>query len=287
MKFYTLKNWFTVFLNFKGTDTFRKLRLLALVIAVYTAIICYLEINFWKIAQNSNVRNFTALHGILGFAISLLLAYRTNTAYDRWWEGRKTWGNLLVRIRNFAVIVSSLKDSSEKEYFKKMLPYYAYSLSKHLTANHIRHEWEDEYDVELDDAKNRPVQLTKMFYHRIMELQTEGKITPVQFNQMYSEILAFNEVCGICERIKTSPIPYTYNIFIKKFLFFYIMTMPFGYALTLGYYVVPMVVFVFYVLTSLELIAEEIEDPFGSESNDLPIDKIAAIIKKNVDEILP
>ena len=73
---------------------------------------------------------------------------------------------------------------------------------------------------------------------------------------------------------------------IKKFIFFYVMTLPFGYVFSLGYYVVPVVVFIFYVLASLELIAEEIEDPFGDDANDLPTAKIASNIKIHVEEIL-
>ena len=72
----------------------------------------------------------------------------------------------------------------------------------------------------------------------------------------------------------------------KKFIFFYVMTLPFGYVFQLGYYVVPVVVFIFYVLASLELIAEEIEDPFGNDPNDLPTQKIAENIKKNIEELI-
>ena len=74
--------------------------------------------------------------------------------------------------------------------------------------------------------------------------------------------------------------------FIKKFIFFYIMTLPFGFVFSLGYYVVPVVIFIFYVLASLELIAEEIENPFGKDANDLPVDEICANIEKHVNEIL-
>jgi putative membrane protein len=97
---------------------------------------------------------------------------------------------------------------------------------------------------------------------------------------------SFTEVCGACERIKNTPIPFSYSVFIKKFIFFYIMTLPFGYVFSMGYYVIPVVAFVFYVLASLELIAEEIEDPFGGDENDVPTEKIAQNIHKHVWEIL-
>ena len=100
------------------------------------------------------------------------------------------------------------------------------------------------------------------------------------------ELQSYTDICGACERIKNTPIPYSYSVFIKKFIFFYVMTLPFGYVFSLSYWLIPVVVFIFYVLASLELIAEEIEDPFGSDSNDLPTGIIAQTIQRQISEIL-
>ena len=81
-------------------------------------------------------------------------------------------------------------------------------------------------------------------------------------------------------------VPLSYSVFIKKFIFFYVMTLPFGYVFSLGYYVVPVVAFIFYVLASLELIAEEIEDPFGGDENDVPTGILAQNIKRHVAELI-
>jgi putative membrane protein len=101
-----------------------------------------------------------------------------------------------------------------------------------------------------------------------------------------AEVQSFTDICGACERIKNTPIPYSYSVFIKKFIFFYIMTLPFGYVFQLGFYVIPVVAFVFYVLASLELIAEEIEDPFGGDENDVPTALLAKNINRHVAEII-
>jgi putative membrane protein len=124
-----------------------------------------------------------------------------------------------------------------------------------------------------------------MIFKKTDELYKSGKISGHQLLYLNTELQSFTDVCGACERIKNTPIPYSYSAFIKKFIFFYVMTLPFSYTFILSYYVIPVVVFIFYVLASLELIAEEIEDPFGSDANDLPTEKIAANIKKHVDEI--
>jgi putative membrane protein len=94
-------------------------------------------------------------------------------------------------------------------------------------------------------------------------------------------------VCGACERIKNTPIPLAYSAFIKKFIIFYTMTLPVGYVFSIGYFVVIAVPFILYVLASLELIGESIEEPFGIDQDDLPIDKIAANIRKHCHEIIP
>ena len=125
-----------------------------------------------------------------------------------------------------------------------------------------------------------------MIFQKANDLYESGKISGDQFYIINRELQSFADVCGACERIKNTPIPYSYSSFIKKFIFFFIMTLPFCFVFILGYYVIPVVVFIFYVLSSLELIAEEIEDPFGNDANDLPMTKIALNIKKHVEEII-
>ena len=101
-----------------------------------------------------------------------------------------------------------------------------------------------------------------------------------------NELQQYLEICGACERISNTPIPYSYSVFLKKFIFFYTMTLPIALAPVLSYYAIPIVIFIFYILASLELIAEEIENPFGTDDNDLPLDQICSTIKKNVDAVL-
>jgi putative membrane protein len=94
------------------------------------------------------------------------------------------------------------------------------------------------------------------------------------------------DICGACERIRTTPIPYSYSIFIKKVIFIYVITMPFTFGLSVGYWSIFIVMMMFYAFASMELISEEIEDPFGADDNDLPTDEIADRIRINTNEIL-
>ncbi len=284
---YNPKAWLTFIFRFHKSDTFRKLIPMMLLIGLYTYGVGYLELEYWKLSETNPLSNITVMHSMLGFVISLLLVFRTNTAYDRWWEGRKLWGSLVNNSRNLAIKVSvMLKNDHDYEYFRKLIPGYASILAKHLTDVETSKQLYEVTDLDIDHHKHRPNQVAKMIFQKVNDLYVQKKITGDQLIVLNSEVQSFTDICGACERIKNTPIPYSYSAFIKKFIFFYVMTLPFGYVFSLGYYAVPVVIFVFYVLASLELIAEEIEDPFGFDANDLPIEKIASNIRKHIEEIL-
>ncbi len=291
---YKPKDWFTFVFRFHKADTFRQLFPLIIGIGIYTGIIAYLELEYWKLSANSHVRNITVMHSLLGFAISMLLVFRTNTAYDRWWEGRRLWGSLVNNSRNLAMKLNSILPPEEKEqrlFFRKIIPAYAYALHNHLHKEKTRLELFDDKEHghlfdRIDHNKHIPNQTASLIYQHIQKLYLEKKITGEQLLFLNTELQSFTDICGACERIKNTPIPFSYSVFIKKFIFFYVMTLPWGFAFQLGYYAIPVVAFIFYVLASLELIAEEIEDPFSGDQNDVPTGIIAKNIHKHVYEIL-
>ncbi len=284
---YNPKDWIIFIFRFHESDTFRRLFPMMVFIGIYAAGIAYLELQYLKLSDSSHVKNLSLIHTTVGFVLSLLLAYRTNTAYDRWWEGRKLWGALVNNSRNLAIKLSAyLSDENDKDFFRKIIPTYASVLSQHLMNEDVSKMLFEGLDLEIDHHEHHPNQVAQHIFQKANELYTSEKISGHQFYIINAELQSFTDICGACERIKNTPIPYSYSAFIKKFIFFYVMTLPFGFVFNLGYYVVPVVVFIFYVLASLELIAEEIEDPFGSDANDLPTPKIASNIKKHVEELL-
>lgn len=291
---YNPKEWFTFIFRFHKADTFRKLFPLMIGICFYSGLIAFLELEYFKLAENSHLKNIPVMHTLLGFAISMLLVFRTNTAYDRWWEGRKLWGSLVNNSRNLAMKLTVMLPETDKEqrtFFRKIIPAYAYALHNHLRREDTRialFEADAHHELfqHIDKEKHIPNQVSLLMYRHIQQLYNQQKLTGDQLIILNAELQSFTDICGACERIKNTPIPYSYSVFIKKFIFFYVMTLPFGYVFTLGYYVIPVVVFIFYVLASLELIAEEIEDPFGNDENDVPTDKIAMNIHKHVAELI-
>ena len=276
----------------KKADTFRALFPLILFISAYTAAIVYIERHMLELPENSPIKNFGVLHTLLGFAISMLLVFRTNTAYDRWWEGRKLWGALVNGSRNLAIKMNSFlpqNDEKNRSFFAKIIPLFAHALQVHLQAETTRLQLDTEPHPEIPDfdlTRHVPNQVASLIATKLNLLYKESVITGDQLIIVNDELRNFLDVCGACERIKNTPIPYSYSTFIKKFIFLYVITLPLGLGLSLHFLAVPVVAIVFYVLASLELIAEEIEDPFGRDPNDLPMAKMAANIKKNVVDIL-
>jgi putative membrane protein len=291
---YNPKDWFTFIFRIHKGDTVRKLFPLMIGIGLYSALIVVIEKEYFKLPDSSYIRNIPTLHTVLGAIISLLLVFRTNSAYDRWWEGRKQWGELTNNSRNLAIKLHAILGQNHPEicdFFKRVIPAYAFALRNHLLSTKPDREMfedklQEQFDLKIDDRIHIPNQIADMMMRKITHLYQESIISDAQLIILNEELRAFSNICGACERIKNTPIPFSYSVFIKKFIFGYVMTLPFGYMFTLGYLSIPIIVFIFYVLASLELIAEEIEDPFGGDANDLPTDTMSRNIHNNVEEIL-
>lgn len=284
---YNPKVWFTFIFRIHKADTVRKLAPMFLALSVYSALIAFLELELLELSPNSDLKQITVVHSLLGFVISMLLVFRTNTAYDRWWEGRKQWGSLVNNSRNLAIKLNAIlpaSNTASREFFRIMIPNYAFGLKNHLRAVYNTEELEGNPKIQPD--KHVPNQISSLILAHIHELYRQQQISGEQLLSLNPELQSFTDICGACERIRNTPIPFSYSVFIKKFIFFFVMTLPIGYVFSLHYLIIPVVVFIFYVLASLELIAEEIEDPFGFDANDLPTDTISANIRKHVAEIL-
>jgi putative membrane protein len=261
-------------------------------LAIYSGGIAYYELEYIKLSDVAWVKNITIVHNLLGFVMSILLVFRTNTAYDRWWEARKQWGALTNTSRSLAMKMNALLDKDDlvnRSFYKKSIPLFAETLFTHLRSNKTQFMLDSNEHPEfetLDAAKHGPNQVASLIVSRSTSLYKEGKINGDQILLINNEINAFTDVCGACERIKNTPIPLSYSSFIKKFIFIYVLTLPVGFVFSMGYFVIAAVPFIFYVMASLELIAESIEDPFGLDPDDLPIDKISENIRTHVAEII-
>jgi putative membrane protein len=289
---YNPKDWFTFIFKLHKSDTVRQLFPMMIAITIYAAVVSYLEIYIVHIDKDSQLKNLSLIYSMLGFVISLLLVFRTNTAYDRWWEGRRLWGQLINTSRNLSIKLNQIlqQDAIHKQALKTLIPYFAVALKSHLRNENTIPDLDENATAQErfdfhENINHLPNHVAKEIFEEIDLLYKEKQISDAQLLIINSDYQQFIEICGACERIKNSPIPYSYSAFLKKFIFFYIMLMPFAYVASLGFTIIPVTVFTFYILTSIELIAEEIENPFGTDANDLPLDELCKNIKRTTNEI--
>ncbi len=260
-----------------------------ILVGLYSWGIQYLEVEYLHLTSKSGVSNVGMIHSLLGFVLSLLLVFRTNTAYDRWWEGRKLWGKLVNDTRNFAIKINTIlgDNRQDAEQIARYLKFFPHFLAKHLSKESTRLALDEDYsEIEKSLKNHGPSEIIILLNHKLNQLKKEGKISEIEMLYLDTQLSGFLDMCGGCERIKNTPIPYSYSSFIKKFIILYVFALPIAYVITIGLFMIPLTVFVYYVLMSLELIAEEIEDPFNNDENDIPMETLAQNIEKNVHQIM-
>ena len=288
---YNPKAWFSLITHSYSRHVMRTLRPALLFMAGYSAVCCYLILDVFRLHEK-DFHSTIAMHSLLGIVLGLFLVFRTNSAYDRWWEGRKLWGQMVNNSRNLSFKINAFlpKDDLEnRKYFGRMIPNFVISVKDYL-QNGVKinslETTDDNFSDKFKNVKHIPNMISSMLYGRVNELYVKKAISGDQLLLIDRELKEFSDILGGCERIKNTPIPYSYSMYIKKFIFIYIITLPFGFVSQTEYVTIPIVVLISFVMFSVELIAEEIEDPFGNDINDLPTDELAIKIRDNVREIL-
>lgn len=285
MVIYNPKDWWKLIFAFHKSDTFRIMLPGIIGVAIYTGIICYIENDLIHV----QFKNTTAIHSLVGFVLSLLLVFRTNSAYERWWTGRTMWGNVVNDSRNLAVKIEAfIVDEKRKPILKDLIIAFPFFLKDHLrSSTSLNLPLSELFDKKYFAAHDhKPLAILKAMSKAINVCYRNNLLTDQQVILIQNDVNGLGNSLGACERIKNTPIPYSYNIFLKKVIFLYVFSMPFGFVVDFGYWAMPIVALIFYVFTSIEVIAEEIEDPFGTDANDLPTDIICENIKRNVEEVI-
>lgn len=291
MVYYNPKSWATLIFHSYSKRVLMMLWPALAFMAVYSTILCYVLLYQYDL-DHAHFQPTVAMHQLLGVVLGLFMVFRTNTAYDRWWEGRRLWGALVNSTRTFAMKINAAlkgEEREERDWFAKMIPNFVFAMKESLRTGVQLAEMDapDENFVnDLKKYKHKPNRIAALMHCRVNDLYREGRITGDQLINLDKELKDFLDQLGACERIKNTPIPYSYMMYMKKFIFIYIITLPFGFLSQSGFLTVPIVVLISFVLLSVELIAEEIEDPFGRDVNDLPLDELSAKMRDNVREIL-
>lgn len=288
---YNPKTWFQLIFHSYSRQVMKTLTPTLIFMGVYSAIVCYLVIDFFEFPEIS-FHPTIHMHSLLGIVLGLFLVFRTNSAYDRWWEGRRLWGGLVNSTRNLALKLNASitkENHEDRDWFAKMIGNFAFATKDNLRRGVQMHELQavsENFIEELKKYKHKPNRISAMMYEKVNALYRDGHITGDQLINMDKELKDLIDIMGGCERIRNTPIPYSYMMYIKKFIFIYVITLPFGFVTDSGYFTILIVLLITFVLMSVELIAEEIEDPFGYDLNDLPTDELSLKIRENVAEIL-
>jgi putative membrane protein len=233
---------------------------------------------------------------IPNIVLGLLLVFRTNTAYERFWEGRKAWGVMVNTVRNLsrqilvAIAEKDVNDRRAKIAAVKLLPAFAIALKLHLRSEPINAELQANLASEQFErlkTMNHPTLEIAFWVSSYLQDQTrQQKLDRFQLNDMIQLLHQMIDVVGICERILKTPIPLAYSIHLKQLLLIYCLSLPFQMVAQLQWMTAPIVSLISFTLLGIEEIGIQIEDPFGHDPNDLPLDNICRTMMRNIEDLI-
>ncbi|MEA5462422.1 bestrophin family protein [Leptothoe sp. PORK10 BA2] len=224
--------------------------------------------------------------------LGLLLVFRTNTSYERFWEGRKLWGTMINTVRNLArqIWVSVDTSRQSKEQALKLLLGFAIATKQHLRyqpcAPELTHLLPPAQIDQLSGMNNPPLEIAFWLNDYLQIQQLKGRINPYQFQAMTQQVNILVDTLGGCERILKTPLPLSYSIHLKQLLVMYCMALPFQIVSELNGWTIPVVALVAFAVFGVEEIGLEIENPFGCDLNDLPLNEICQTMERNIQDLI-
>lgn len=235
---------------------------------------------------------------VLSFNIglTLLLVFRTNTAHDRFWEGRKLWGSLVNTVRNLArgiwIVVKEQepKDRAEKEAILRLIVAFAIAMKLHLRREPLDEQLASlmssgQYSL-LKDINHSPLQIAFWIGDYLQHQYDRNSLPIYQLTTLHKSVDDLVDILGGCERILKTPLPLIYSVRLKQLVLIYCLVLPFEIVRDLTWWTGILMAFVSFALLSIEQIGSEIEEPFGHDPNDLPLDTICNTMLSNVEELI-
>lgn len=252
-------------------------------IAAYAGLVAYVTHAF----PDRVTKIDPSYHGIFGLVLGMLLVFRTNTSYERWWEGRKLWGQLVNDARNLAIKVQTCvrADDAEKKQLGRWLIAFAYALKGHLRGG-VRLSELPGFEHLSERPAHVPAYVCERIYQQVEQWRQNDQLGGFELLFLDQHASSLMNICGACERIQKSPISISYRSFIRQSIAIYLFTLPWGLVGTFAAWTIPGVAMLAYFMVGLEMIAERIEDPFGVTKDDLLLDDICRTIESSVTLLL-
>lgn len=228
------------------------------------------------------------LHSLVGVALGLLLVFRTNASYDRFWEGRRLWGGIVNETRNL-VRGSSEHFSDDPRLLHELTRWTALfpwavvsTLRDEGMAGRAFDELPQQDRAALQQSQHAALYAAQRMTGYLGEARRRGMISDLVQMALDQNVALLVGYLGGCERIRKTPLPYAYVVHLRRALMIYCFTLPFALVETFGWATVLDVLLVAYTFLGIEEIGVEIEGPFGNDANDLPLEEICETIHKNV-----
>ncbi len=233
---------------------------------------------------------------IPSIVLGLLLVFRTNTAYDRFWEGRKCWGSMVNHTRNLTrqiwVSIDELKpeDKENKIATLRLVVAFSVATKMHLRGEVVNSELEEFMSssryLKLKSMNNPPLEVAFWIDDYLQKQYNRNCLNKYQLTAMQELLNNLVDNLGACERILKTPIPLAYTIHLKQLLLLYCVLLPFEIVESLGWWTGLITALISFTLFGIEAIGLEIENPFGYDANDLPLDVICNTMKRNLEDLI-
>ncbi len=235
----------------------------------------------------------------LGTAISLILSFKLNQTYDRWWEARKVWGAIvndsrtLVRQSLSFASVAAQDDPKVAALVRRMAMHqvaWCYCLGQSLRGLDWRANTVDHLDVdeiaELERHSNRPVALLQLQSRSLTELAASGAVTDYQRVAIDQTLTRLTDWMGMAERIRNTVFPRTYRMFLKAFIYVFITVLSISLGEVEGYWEILVTTIISTPFLLLERTSTQMQDPFSNLPTDTPVTAIARTVEINILQLL-
>lgn len=281
-------NWFKMLFEWRGSVLPQLLPRLLLLLLFSFSVVYFKP---YLIAYNLHLN--PAIFTLFGIALAIFLGFRNSVSYDRFWEGRKLWGALLNDTRSLArqsiTLINDPSYGAKREYFNNLLIAFVYSLKHQLRATDPTQDLNrllpEEFAAQLKEVRYKPIIILRELGIWVKTAKAENKLDSVTQLAFEENLNKLSDIVGGCERIASTPIPYTYSVLLHRTVYIYCFLLSFGFVETMGWITPFIIVFIAYTFVALEAIADELEDPFGLQPNDLALDTMAQMIENTLLEL--
>jgi putative membrane protein len=229
----------------------------------------------------------------IGTAISILLSFKLNQSYDRWWEARKIWGAIVNDSRSFVIQLQSLAAKGNDPVIKKIAfrqIAWCYSLGQSLRGlnpiENLEKYMSNEDLEELKQHSNKPLAILQLHGMDIKELKENNQLDVFSQIQLDNSLVRLCDAQGKAERIKTTVFPVTYRLFLHAIIYLFIITLSLALNDVGGLFEIPLLLLISAAFLLLEKSATHMQDPFENRPTDTAVTAIARTIEINIKQLL-